>query len=206
MPSERTVFTLNTAVMAAAEAALGRMGRGQLQRYTSANARLQLDPSAWEVPGMMPEIAPSPDFDANIDRLFTERSMALQAWGTYGVLWPVVHFQLGISPDLGRRRVTGVPQVPSGQHRVAGRNVRLGKGSVSVAAVRGRGALRTTVSQTRRWALVIGVVLPPRARVRSVLVDGRRSPYRVVATARGREVRAAGGGAAGRTSLVVRVR
>ena len=54
----------------------------------------------------MPEILPSGDFTANIDRLFTERSMVLQAWGAYGVLWPVIHQWLGVSPDLGRGRVS----------------------------------------------------------------------------------------------------
>ena len=56
----------------------------------------QLDPDIWEMPGAMPEIVPSPDFGANIDRLFTERSMVLQAWGAYGVLWP------GGAPVAGR--------------------------------------------------------------------------------------------------------
>ena len=67
---------------------------------------------------MMPEIVPGGDFGANIDRLFTERSMVMQAWGAYGVLWPVVHHWLGVSPDLGRGRVSVVPQLPTerGQH------------------------------------------------------------------------------------------
>ena len=64
---------------------------------------------------MMPEIVPGGDFGANIDRLFTERSMVMQAWGAYGVLWPVVHQWLGVSPDLGRGRVAVVPQLPPGQ-------------------------------------------------------------------------------------------
>ena len=81
----------------------------------------------------MPEIAPSPDFAANIDRPLYDRSMVLQAWGTYGTLWPVVHQQLGVSPDLGRGQLTVVPQVPDGQSRVAGSNIRLGGGSVDVA-------------------------------------------------------------------------
>ena len=70
---------------------------------------------------MMPEIAPSPDFGANIDRLFTERSMVMQAWGAYGVLWPVVHQWLGVSPDLGRDRVSVVPQVPASEDSIFGR-------------------------------------------------------------------------------------
>ena len=112
--SERTVFTLNTSIMAVAEAALGRMGSGQLRRYTTDNALVQLDPKVWELPGGMPEISPSPDFGKNIEKRFTERSMALQAWGTYGILWPVVHYELGVTPDIGRDRVRVVPQVPSG--------------------------------------------------------------------------------------------
>ena len=51
-------------IMAVAEAALGRMGADQLQRYTTGNAAVQLDPKVWELPGAMPEIAPSPDFPA----------------------------------------------------------------------------------------------------------------------------------------------
>ncbi|MGZ6803963.1 MAG: glycogen debranching protein, partial [Nocardioidaceae bacterium] len=118
--ASRVVFTLNTSIMAVAEAALGRMRGGQLQRYTTANAEVQLDPSVWELPGAMPEISPSPDFGANIDKPFTERSSALQAWGTYGVLWPVLHFELGVAPDAGRGAVRVVPQLPAGQHRIAG--------------------------------------------------------------------------------------
>ena len=54
------------------------------------------------MPSAMPEIVPGGDFGANIDRLFTERSMVMQAWGAYGVLWPVIHQWLGVSPNLGR--------------------------------------------------------------------------------------------------------
>jgi hypothetical protein len=200
------VFSLNTSIMAVAEAALGRMGGGQLRRYTTGNARLQLDPDVWELPGAMPEIAPSPDFVANIDRRFTERSMALQAWGTYGVLWPVVHYQLGVSPDVGRGRVRVVPQIPTGQSRVSGANIRLGVGAVDVAATRGSRRLSAVVRQTRRWQLTIGVRMPSGATVGSVRLDGHRTSYRVVRTPRGREVRVDGGRGVGTTRLVVTVR
>ena len=69
--------------------------------------------------------------------------MALQAWGTYGILWPVVHYQLGVSPDAGRDRFTVVPQIPSGQYKVAGRDIRIGRGLVNVTATRGNGRLVT---------------------------------------------------------------
>ena len=57
---ERSIFTLNTAVMAVGEGNYGRLGTGQQQRFTAANRRLQL-PDPDEQPGAMPEIAPSPD-------------------------------------------------------------------------------------------------------------------------------------------------
>jgi hypothetical protein len=194
--SERSIFPVGTSIMAVAEAALGRMGSSQLQRYTTANARVQLDPSVWEVPGHMPEIAPSPDFGANIDKLFTERSMGLQAWGTYGILWPVVRFQLGVAPDMGRGSVDVVPQVPDGQSNVAGNNIRLGSGSIDVAASRTSTALTTTVTRHLSAALTIGAVVPTGKTVTSVTLNGAPVAYTLVTTSRGKEVRVAATGTA----------
>lgn len=200
---ERTVFTLNTSIAAVAEAALGRTGQSQVQRYTTANARVQLDPSVSELPGDMPEISPSPDFGANIDRKFTERSMALQAWGTYGILWPVVHFELGVSPDLGRDRVQVVPQVPDGQREAAGRNIRLGRGSVDVTASRTSTSLVTAVTRQGSLTLTIGAVLPAGRSVHDVTLDGSPVTYQLVSTARGQEVRVAAGSRSGKSRLVI---
>jgi hypothetical protein len=71
VPSERSIFTLNSAIAAVSEGNYGRLGANQQQFYMRGNARSQLDPDIWEMPGAMPEIVPSPDFGANIDRLFT---------------------------------------------------------------------------------------------------------------------------------------
>jgi len=191
VPSERSVFSLNTAIMAVAEGNFGRMGTGQQQYYTTGNARIQLDPKVWEMPGAMPEIAPEGDFTPpNIDRRLTDRSMVLQAWGAYGNLWPVVAQQLGVSPDLGRDHVTVVSQVPQGQPRVAGSNIRLGDdGSVDVQATASASELRTTVTLNRPGtSLTIGHVLPARTGVRRVTLDGAPTDWRVVDTARGREL------------------
>ncbi len=86
-----------------------------------------------EQPGAMPEIFPSPDQGANIDRCWTCRSMFMQAWGNYGTAWPVVHQWLGVRPDLGAGRLSVVPQVPQGQHSVQGKDIRLGRGSAGRA-------------------------------------------------------------------------
>jgi hypothetical protein len=86
--------------MAVALGNYGLLGPTDQQRYTDDLAQLQLG-TVEEQPGAMPEIGPSPDFAANITQPFNERSSLVQAWGTYGVLWPVVHQQLGVDPQLG---------------------------------------------------------------------------------------------------------
>jgi hypothetical protein len=203
--SERSIFTLNSAIAAVSEGNYGRLGAGQQQFYMRGNAQSQLDPDIWEMPGAMPEIVPSPDFGANIDRLFTERSMVLQAWGAYGILWPVVHHWLGVSPDLGRDRLAVVPQLPSRQQKASGKRIQLGETSIDVTAAH-RG--KTYVTEVRRrddLRLTIGAVVPPGSKIRSVMLDGERVRYDLVRTARGLEVRVAAGNGDGSSRLVVRL-
>ena len=189
-PADREIFTLTTSIAAVAEAALGR---DQVRTYTDDNARVQLDPAVWEVPGDMPEISPSPlpDFGANINKKFTERSSGLQSWGTYGVLWPVVHYELGVAPDLGHGAVSVVPQLPRGQNLASGRDIRLGSGRLDVLAARRDGMLTTAVHRAVAARLTLGAVLPSGTHADRVTLDGRRVPFRVLNTARGVEVLAA---------------
>ena len=204
VPSERSSFSLNTSIIAVSEGDYGRMARDQLQHYTTGLARIQLDPSVWEEPGASPEIAPGGDFGANIDKPLNERSSVLQAWGAYGVLWPVVHQELGVDPDMGRDAVTVVPQVPDGQTQVSGTDVRLGGGSLDVAAVHQGSVLRTTTTDHGTGAaMTIGALLPQGAGVGSVTLDGHAATYQLVQTARGTEVHV-DAGTGGTHTLVVR--
>jgi hypothetical protein len=197
---ERTIFGLNTAIQAVGEGNYGRLGPGQQRRYTDAEAEPMFG-EPWtggtpdEQPGSLPEILPSPDFDpagprdANIDRCWTCRAMFVQAWGHYGTAWPVVRQQLGVRPDLGRRRLEVVPQVPPDQPRVAGSNIRLGSGALGVAASRAGRAYRTKVRiRVALSRFVIGHTLPRGARVKRVRLDGHRAEYRTRLTNRGLEV------------------
>ncbi|HWM06036.1 MAG TPA: hypothetical protein VNP92_27145, partial [Actinophytocola sp.] len=188
--SERSTFSLNTGVMAVAEGNFGRLG--PQRTYTTGNARIQLDPTVWETPGSMPEIAPSPDFVANIDRPFYDRSMSLQAWGAYGILWPVVHQHLGVAPDLGNGRLSVVPQLPEGQNRIGGKDIRLGShGSVDVSVKLSGHRLRVSTEVDRTRAdLTVGAVLPAGTEATGVTYNGRSVDFEVVQTTRGTEVRA----------------
>src|SRR6266700_7333500 len=129
----QVAYTLNTGVMAVGLGNYGLLGPTDKQRYTDALAQLQIG-SVEEQPGAMPEIGPSPDFKANVDQPFNERSSLNQAWGTYGVLWPVVHQQLGGDPQLGHGLLEVLPSVPPNQSTVSGSAIRAGTGSLDVAA------------------------------------------------------------------------
>jgi hypothetical protein len=156
-------------------------------------------------PAQPPERASAPAYGTNIDKPFTERGMVLQAWGAYGTIWPVVHQQLGVRPDLGRGWLEVVPQLP-GRQPIAGRDIRLGEGLVDVSASRAGTAYSTTVdtgnAPVRR--LRIGHTLPRDARVASVRLDGRAVRYESRLTNRGLEVTAAT--RPGRRTLTVRTR
>jgi hypothetical protein len=178
-------YTLNTGVMAVS---LGNYGLlGPQQQYTDDLATLQLG-SVAEQPGAMPEIGPSPDFKANINQPFNERSSLNQAWGTYGVLWPVVNQQLGVDPLLGNGLLEVLPDVPAGQSSVAGTNIRVGTGSVDVAATRNGSSYTTTVTARLSCTLHVGATLPQGAQVHSVTLNGSNVAYTVRDTNAGRQV------------------
>jgi hypothetical protein len=165
----------------------GLLGPGQQQRYTDDLATLQLGNVA-EQPGAMPEIGPSPDFAANVSQPFNERSSLDQAWGTYGVLWPVVNQQLGVDPQLGNGLLEVLPDVPSGQSSVGGTNIRVGTGSVDVAATHHGSSYTTTVTASLACTLHVGATLPAGATVHQVTLNGSAAHYTVRDTNAGREV------------------
>ncbi len=115
--------------------------------------------------------------------------MVLQAWGTYGTLWPVVHQQLGVRPDMGRRRLEVTPQVPGGQSRVAGSNIRLAGGAVDVTATHSGSTYTTRVALgVPLSGFTIGHTLPRGSQVAGATLDGSPVAYTTVTSNRGVEV------------------
>ena len=188
VPSERNIFTLNTAIMSVGEGNYGRLGENQQRHYTDANADLQLIPD--EQPGAMPEIAPSPDYGRSINRPFNERAMVLQAWGAYGTIWPVVHQHLGVRPDMGRGELEVVPQLPPQTPDISGENIRLGDGSVAVFAKVEGSAYTTRVEPAVALdELVVGHTVSRDAGILSVTLNGAPiEDYKVRETNRGKEI------------------
>jgi hypothetical protein len=194
---EKVIYGLTTSIQSVGEGNYGRLGPGEQQRYINALAQTMFSEPATggtpdEQPGAMPEVFPSPDQGANIDRCWTCRSMFMQAWGNYGTAWAVVHQWLGVDPDLGNQRVSFVPQVPQGQTVVQGRNIRLGYGSADVRALHVGHLYLTEINTTRGVGakqILIGHTLPRGTRALAVLLDGHLvHSYRVTQTNRGAEV------------------
>jgi hypothetical protein len=186
----QVAYTLNTAVMAVGLGDYGLLGPTDQQRYTDDLSQLELGAVA-EQPGTMPEIGPSPDFAANVTQPFNERSSLDQAWGTYGVLWPVVHQQLGIAPQLGHGLLEVLPSVPPGQSTVSASNIRIGDGSIDVTATHNANIWTTTVKSTLSCTLHVGANLPAGSTIESVTVNGAPAAYEVRNTNAGRQVFAA---------------
>jgi hypothetical protein len=194
---EKVIFGLTTSIQSIGEGNYGRLGPDQQGRYTHALAETMFGEPATggtpdEQPGAMPEIFPSPDQGANIDRCWTCRSMFMQAWGNYGTAWAVVHQWLGVQPDLGNGTVAFVPQVPQGQTMVQGRAIRLGAGSADVTATHSGTTYQTVIATTGLGAartVVIGHTLPRGTQPVSVVLDGRVvHNYQTRVTNRGTEV------------------
>ena len=136
----------------------------------------------------MPEIGPSPDFNANVTQPFNERSSLNQAWGTYGVLWPVVHQQLGVGPQLGHGLLEVLPSVPPGQSTVSGSAIRVGIGTIDVSATHSGNTWTTTVTSRLSCTLNVGATLPAGSTVQSVTLNGAPATYQVRDTNSGRQV------------------
>jgi hypothetical protein len=208
---ELSIFSLTTSIQAVGEGNYGRLAAGQQQRYTHANAETMFSEPATggtpdEQPGAMPEIFPSPAFTPNITRCWTCRSMFMQAWGSYGTAWSVIHQQLGVRPFLNDSQLQVVPQVPPDQPSVEGSNIRLGRGSVDVFAAHAGNRYTTKVdaSRTPVHELLIGHTLARDARPTAVLLDGQRlKHYDARLTNRGFEVVVAANPGARHTLIIV---
>jgi hypothetical protein len=177
---EKVIYSLTSSVAAVAEGNYGKPDN------TFVDANTVQD----EMPGALPETLPAPDQGANIDRCWTCRSMVMQAWGQYGIAWPVIHLQLGVDPSLGDGRLAIVPQVPAGQPSVEGNDIRLGDGSADVLAAHSGNSYTTTtqVDRVKVKTFTIGTTLPNGSTVASATLDGRRVNATATQTTRGLEV------------------
>ncbi len=176
----QTCYLVNTGAMARAEANYGRTT--QAVSYMDKVAS-QLTS---EMPGSLPELAASAQY--NPFEPFTSRANVMQAWSSYGVMWTVVNDLLGVTPDVPRRTVAVVPEVPASWPSLSVSKLRVGGGSLAVNASHQAGTYRTQVSGAAGLTLTIGAVLPSGAKPGSVTLNGQKVHYKLVTTTRGTAV------------------
>ena len=174
---ELAIWTLPNSVMAAAEVNYGRPD--QALRYINAIATL----IRLEMPGALPEIAPSPEY-APFQSLLT-RAMFMQAWSSYGIQWPVIHGFLGIDPDIPAGRLGVVPSLPRTWPALQVENLQVGSSTLSVSAQQSDKAFTTSVEGGEGLRLTIGHTLPPDASIQSVKLNGGEVSYEAITAVSG---------------------
>lgn len=180
--AQRKAWTVTSGAMAVAEATYGRLGEQQALRYMRAiAATLDL-----EMPGALPELAPSPDYDPFAP--LVERMMLMQAWASYGIAWPIITHVLGIAPDVPGRTLVVVPQIPPSWPGLSVHDLRMGQGQVSVTTAREDQHYTTTVTAPLGFKLNIGQTLAMSQVVVAVELDGTPVPYTRLITRRGQEI------------------
>jgi len=168
--------------MAIAEANYGRADESL--RYVLNIAR-QLD---LEQPGALPEQMPSPDYIMFPFQPLIRRAMVMQAWASYGVVYPIVSCFLGIQPHLPEGFVIVVPQLPRSLPHLSIENLRIGDKILAVAAQRSNKLYVTEVALPAGCRLEIGHALEAGVSIESVTLNGEATDYEVRSTHRGSEV------------------
>ena len=110
--------------------------------------------------------------------------MVMQAWGQYGIAWPVIHQQLGVRPSLGTGRLESCRRCRTASPASPGAT----SASVTAPSTCGPRAASTTVTvRTRLRELNLGLTLQPPAAARDARRPAVRKPD-VRLTNRGFEV------------------
>jgi glycogen debranching enzyme len=119
------------------------------------------------------------------------RSSHHQVWSEAMVVTPVVRGLLGLDVSDAGRRLVFAPQLPADWDRVAVQRVAAGPSSVDFALERGAGRMTITATSSASAhasasappstlpTVVLRPAFPLDARVRSVTVDGRETPFRL---------------------------
>ncbi len=158
--TNRQVMTLPTGALAAGEARYGRVDQALaiIKRLASAFGAA--------MPGMLSEYAPN-------------GGCFMQLWSNYGVIWPVVHYFFGLRPDVSRKHLVCVPQLPAAWPSARLSNITVGPTQVSVELVATAQGIRVRLETTApEWEVSLGVVLPTGATVTNAALNGKLVVFR----------------------------
>lgn len=158
-PLRPSVMTINTGVLALAEARYGR------SEEALGLVRKLVESVPYAMPGAISEALP-------------DQWCFLQLWSALGVISPVVECFLGVVPDAGRRRLRVTPQLPPSWDHATLQQVRVGHETFDIDVQQAAGERRVQVSGPADYALTIGCSLPEGAQVTAVTLNGAAVAWR----------------------------
>ncbi|HEY7124195.1 MAG TPA: hypothetical protein VH540_09625 [Ktedonobacterales bacterium] len=158
--TNRKVMTLPTGALAVGEARYGHVAQALATMKRMATA------FGAAMPGMLSEYAP-------------DAGCFMQLWSNYGVIWPVVQYFFGLHPDVSRKRLVCVPQLPPAWPSARLHNIPVGSSQVDIELVATAQGICVRLETTApEWEVSLGVVLPVGASVTSAALNGKLIVFR----------------------------
>lgn len=159
-PLRQVVMSINTGIMALAEARYGRNEQAlQIVRKLS-------EALPYRMPGAISEALP-------------DRWCFIQLWSALGVISPVVEFFLGIAPRAGERKLRVVPNLPAGIDSLQLNKLRIGEAHFDIAVVRRSNAYSVRITgDDPEYQIETGAFLPTDAHVSATKLNGTQAEGR----------------------------
>ena len=169
-PDRRDVMSINTGLLALAEARYGRLD--QALRYT----RKLAEALNVRMPGAISEALP-------------DQWCFLQLWSALGIVSPVVEGVFGVEPRAAERRLRVIANLPDMWPRAELRQLRVGSAAIDVRIERVDGECRVQVAcSDAEYTLDVGSAVPDGAGVADVRLNGQPVEWRLERTHAGPRV------------------
>jgi glycogen debranching enzyme len=152
--TQRVTMALPNTLMAAAEAQYGRMDQALSYCHKIASAISR------RMPGAYSEILP-------------DGGCFIQAWSSYGIIWPVVHFFLGFRPDAAKRSVRFIPHLPAVWQHARLQDVRVGSATLNLQVTRTERDFQIALETSDPfYEVTLGCIYPAEGEPRGVTLNG----------------------------------
>jgi glycogen debranching enzyme len=151
---QHATMTLPTGMLAVAEAQYQRMDQALSYSHRIASTLF------YGMPGAFSDLSPD-------DGCF------IQAWSSYGIIWPVVDHFLGFRPNAPSHSLCFIPHLPASWHTVRLQAVRVGFATINLAVDISDHEQRIVLETSdREYDVTLGCIGPLRQEPTSVLLNG----------------------------------
>ncbi|HET8910381.1 MAG TPA: hypothetical protein VFN23_02890, partial [Ktedonobacteraceae bacterium] len=99
----------------------------------------------------------------------------VQAWSSYGIIWPVMHYFFGFRPRAAEGKLWFAPHLPSSWQQARLENVRVGSANMTLDILRtNQAACIVLVTDDPSYEVTLGLITPEASNVQSVTFNGVR--------------------------------